>query len=71
MDKEFIKEMAECVNNVVLTTAKPYQEQIKQLQAKIKELKELVFERLNSKSHENHIHYHGGCLFCDIEQILL
>lgn len=31
MDTEMIKEMAECVNNVVLATAKPYQEQIQKL----------------------------------------
>ncbi len=40
MSKEMIVQIANDFNNVMLTTAKPYQEQIKQLQAKIKELSE-------------------------------
>lgn len=32
MNTEMIKEMAESVNNVVLATAKPYQERIKRLE---------------------------------------
>jgi len=39
MDTEMIKQMAEDVNNVVLATAKPYQEQIRKLQAENKKLK--------------------------------
>ena len=39
MDTEMIKQMAESVNNVVLATANPYQEQIKQLQAESNRLK--------------------------------
>ena len=42
MDTEFIKEMAESINNVVLATAKPYQEQIRKVQAKNKRLKEAL-----------------------------
>ena len=41
MDTEMIKEMAESVNNVVLATAKPYQEQIQQLQQKIMRIEQL------------------------------
>lgn len=32
MDTEMIKQMAESVNNVILATAKPYQERIKRLE---------------------------------------
>lgn len=66
MDTEMIKQMAENVNNVVLATAKPYQEQIRKFQRAI----DLVYEKLDTRSHEGHKHYHGGCLFCGIEQAL-
>ncbi len=32
MDEEMIKEMAESVNNIILATAKPYQERIERLE---------------------------------------
>lgn len=47
MDTEMIKEMAESVNNVVLATAKPYQEKIKKLEEKYAMMR-IVFKRLLS-----------------------
>lgn len=38
---------------------------------KLHRAKELVYEKLDTRSHEGHKHYHGGCLFCDIEKALL
>ena len=37
---------------------------------KLQRAKELVYEKLDTKSHEGHKNYHSGCLFCDIEQAL-
>lgn len=45
MDTEMIKEMAESVNNVVLATAKPYQEKIRILKNEKKEMR-IIFKRL-------------------------
>jgi len=38
MDKEMIKQLANDVNNILLATAKPYQEKIRQLEERIKVL---------------------------------
>ena len=75
MDIEMIKEMAESVNNVVLATAKPYQEQIRLLRAENERYKKaiaLLYERFEEKKrgHSFHKHHHYGCIFCQIEQAL-
>lgn len=58
--------MAVGINDVLVATTKPYQEQIRKLQRAIG----LVYEKLDTRAHEGHKHYHGGCLFCAIEQAL-
>ena len=42
MDEEAIKQLANDVNNVVLATAKPYQEQIRQLKTRISKLEQAL-----------------------------
>ena len=74
MDTESIKQLANDVNNVVLATAKPYQEQIQQLKAKNKRQSnalDIAFKRLDTGGHHSfHKHFHGGCALCELEQAL-
>ena len=68
MDAEMIKEMAESVNNVVLATAKPYQEQIRQLQAENKRLK-FALDRYGCHDRECDESEKAKCI-CGFEQAL-
>ncbi len=58
--------MATDVNNAIAASTKPLNAKIKKLEKAI----DKVYERYDDGHHSFHKHYHGGCILCEIEQVL-